>query len=109
MLYGISELSVIPIRKEANDKSEMINQILFGEHFKIFKKDKKWSKISLSHDGYEGWICNKQWTEIKKETYNKIEKETTKITTDIIQSIKKKNLNLLLLDLYSHFIKMDIS
>tara|TARA_B100001540_G_scaffold63417_1_gene57009 strand:+ start:6269 stop:7033 length:765 start_codon:yes stop_codon:yes gene_type:complete len=90
MLYGISELSVIPIRKEANDKSEMINQILFGEHFKIFKKDKKWSKISLSHDGYEGWICNKQWTEIKKETYNKIEKETTKITTDIIQSIKKK-------------------
>ncbi len=31
MKYGISELSIVPIRKEPADSSEMINQILFGE------------------------------------------------------------------------------
>ena len=57
MQYGISELSIIPIRSEASDKSEMISQILFGEHFKVLETRKKWSRIRLAHDSYEGWIC----------------------------------------------------
>ena len=42
MIYGICELSLIPIRKNPSDKSEMVNQLLFGEHFKIIKKEEKW-------------------------------------------------------------------
>ena len=35
------------MRAEAADASEMINQVLFGEHFKVLEVRKKWSKIRL--------------------------------------------------------------
>lgn len=91
MQYGISNLSIIPMRGEASDKSEMVNQILFGEHFKVLNSQKKWSKIRLAHDGYEGWICNKQWVEISLEDYTQLEKEISSITTDILDIIKKES------------------
>ena len=70
MNYGISNLSIVPMRNEAADQSEMVNQIIFGEHFKVLEIRKKWSKIRLAHDSYEGWICNKQWIEIEEDIWN---------------------------------------
>jgi hypothetical protein len=89
MQYGISNLSVIPIRSEAADQSEMVNQLLFGEHFKILDVRKKWSRIRLAHDSYEGWICNKQWQEISEEDYKQLDKDVSTITTDILDIITK--------------------
>jgi hypothetical protein len=43
--YGISETSIVPIRKEPNDRSEMISQLLFGETFQIIEELEKWSFI----------------------------------------------------------------
>ena len=91
MIYGICELSVTPIRKNPSDKSEMVNQLLFGEHFKIIKKEERWSYIRLSHDNYEGWICNKQWIEINEETYLRLDKEIPTITMDLIDIVRKDN------------------
>ena len=62
-------MPVIPMRKTKSDKSEMINQVLFGENFKILKKTKNWSKIKLNHDNYQGWIDNKQYLTIKESNY----------------------------------------
>ena len=53
-------VTVIPIRKLSSHKSEMINQVLFGETFKILKQ-KKWVYINLSHDNYSGWVNNNQY------------------------------------------------
>ena len=89
MKYGISNLSIIPMRNESTDQAEMINQILFGEHFKVLEIRKKWSKIRLAHDSYEGWICNKQWIEIDKDNYKLLDKEISTITTDILDIISK--------------------
>ncbi len=89
MQYGISNLSIVPMRNEPADKAEMINQILFGEHFKVLDNRKKWSRIRLSHDSYEGWICNKQWLEISEEDYIQLDKDVSTITTDILDIIKK--------------------
>lgn len=61
MINGICLLTVIAMRKTKSDKSEMINQILFGETFEIKKQDKNWSHIQLHHDQYEGWIDNNQY------------------------------------------------
>ena len=66
MKYGIAHISIIPMRAEANDKAEMVNQLLFGEHYKIIEKRAKWLKIRLGHDNYEGWICHKQYFQIDK-------------------------------------------
>tara|TARA_B100001142_G_scaffold71782_1_gene72516 strand:+ start:1199 stop:1963 length:765 start_codon:yes stop_codon:yes gene_type:complete len=89
MKYGISTLSIVPMRNEAADQSEMVNQILFGEHFKILETRKKWSKIRLAHDSYEGWICKKQYVEISKEDYIQLDKDISTITTDILDIITK--------------------
>ena len=35
---GISLLSIIPIRAEPSEKSEMVSQLLFGEYFIIVEK-----------------------------------------------------------------------
>ena len=89
MNYGISNLSIVPMRNEAADQSEMVNQIIFGEHFKVLEIRKKWSKIRLAHDSYEGWICNKQWIEIEEDIYKQLDKEVATITTDILDIITK--------------------
>lgn len=89
MQYGISNLSIVPMRNEAADQSEMVNQVIFGEHFKVLEIRKKWSKIRLAHDSYEGWICNKQWIEIEEDIYKQLDKEVATITTDILDIITK--------------------
>ncbi len=92
MRYGIAQLAITPMRAEAADASEMINQVLFGEHFKVLEVRKKWSKIRLSHDKYEGWICNKQWEEIDKITYTELDQQIPTLTTDLLDIVKGEQL-----------------
>tara|TARA_B100000963_G_scaffold53595_1_gene41677 strand:- start:6516 stop:7280 length:765 start_codon:yes stop_codon:yes gene_type:complete len=90
MKYGISELAIVPVRAEASDKAEMVNQVLFGEHFKVIEYRVKWSKIRLAHDEYEGWICNKQWSEIDKKTYDKLGRHDPTLTTELLDIVLKE-------------------
>lgn len=66
-MNGINNLAAIPMRREPSDKSEIVNQVLYGETFLILEKQEKWSKIKLHHDKYEGWIDNKQWVLDKRQ------------------------------------------
>lgn len=84
MHYGICNLSIVPLRIEPNDGSEMVSQLLFGEHFKILEARKKWSKIRISFDNYEGWIDNKQFEEITEEIYLSIVNSETILTSELI-------------------------
>ena len=34
-MFAICNLSSIPLRIEPNDRSEIVSQVLFGEHFEI--------------------------------------------------------------------------
>ncbi len=69
MQYGICNLSIVPLRLEPRDASEMVSQVLYGDVFKVLESRKKWSKIRLSFDDYEGWVDNKQYLEIEKNAY----------------------------------------
>jgi len=88
MKFGISTLSIVPVRQLPSDTAEMTTQLLFGEHFKVLEIRKKWSKVLISYDSYKGWVCNKQITEIDEEEFIKLEKETPTITTDILDIIE---------------------
>lgn len=81
MQYGICNLSVIPGRIEPDDKSEMITQLLFGEHFTVLRKQGNWLYIRCSYDQYECWIDTKQVQEISFETWNEL--ESREITTSM--------------------------
>lgn len=87
MEYGICNLSIVPVRKEPTDLSEMVTQILYGEHFKVLEKRKKWSFIRISFDGYEGWIDNKQFFEISEWDYSDLEAEPLKLSSDIVDFV----------------------
>jgi len=88
MQFGISILSIIPIRELPTDTSEMTTQLIFGEHYKIVEQRKKWSRIKIAHDKYTGWISNNQIHIIDQEEYDKLEKEVATLTTDILDIIE---------------------
>ncbi|CAI8415157.1 MAG: Gamma-D-glutamyl-L-lysine endopeptidase [Flavobacterium sp. SCGC AAA160-P02] len=90
MLYGICNLSIVPLRSEDSDSSEMVSQVLFGEDFEVLEKNKKWSKIRLSFDNYEGFIDNKQYLEIDQETHKKLSSSEHYYTNEIIDFITNK-------------------
>jgi len=54
MQYGICVLSVVPVRSEPADTSEIVSQLLFGELFRIAETRNSWSKIIMAYDNYEG-------------------------------------------------------
>ena len=84
MNYGISNLSIIPVRIEPSEKSEMVTQILFGEHFEMCEQMVGWTNVKLAYDGYEGWVDSKMITPINGRTLSKIENSPFAITSDVI-------------------------
>lgn len=87
MQYGISGLSIIPVRKEPSEKSEMITQILYGEHFEVFETIVGWCRVKLAYDDYEGWIDQKMITPLNDRMLQKIEKSPVAVSTDIFNII----------------------
>ncbi len=83
--YGICRLSVVPVRRDAADSSEMISQLLFGEHYRVLEKSDglTWYRIQNAFDGYEGWIDAKQHNEISEAYFTQINDSEYKISTDL--------------------------
>ena len=82
-MYGICNLSIVPCRKEPSDKSEMVTQLLFGEHFELLDTKGNWQLIRIAYDGYECWIDKKQFQPISD--IKGISDSTTAVTTDLLQ------------------------
>jgi hypothetical protein len=95
MKYGICNLSIVPMRFEASDKAELVSQVLYGEYFKIIESRKKWSKIRLAYDKYEGWIDNKQFIEISEVDYKNLESEPLILSQDMVDFVATENNQLL--------------
>ena len=53
MQFGICNLSIVSLRVEPSDKSELISQVLFGEYFKVLEKRSKWSRVRIYFDKCE--------------------------------------------------------
>lgn len=70
--FGVCNLSLVPMRTEPSDKSEMCSQLLFGDHFSILESTEKWSRILTAYDEYEGWIDNKQFTHINPAGFDRL-------------------------------------
>ena len=91
MQYGICNLSIVPLRNEPTDTSELVSQVIYGDFFKIIEKRKKWIKIRLVFDKYEGWIDSKQYHEISENQYKTLHKEAPRLSTDFVEFIEDEN------------------
>ncbi len=94
-MFGICNLAIIPLRADSNDRSEIVSQVLFGEHFEVLESLKQWAKIKLQYDGYEGWIDSKQFQPISKEQYNQLSEDAVILNSDLVEYITSRN-NLLM-------------
>lgn len=81
MQYGICNLSIVPIRLTPEENSEMVAQLLYGDHFKVLEHRKFWSRIRIAFDGIEAWVSNNQYIFIEEDEYDALE-----ATTDIALS-----------------------
>ncbi len=87
MNYGISGLSIIPLRKDPSERSEMTSQVLFGEHFEVHEQFMGWCRVTHGYDGYEGWIDQKMITELSERAYYKVVNSPSAVCTDIFNII----------------------
>ncbi|MBD3889359.1 C40 family peptidase [Olleya marilimosa] len=91
MQFGICNLSILPLRLEPSDTSELVSQVLYGDIFKVLEQRKQWSKIRLAYDKYEGWIDNKQYLEITEDSYKNLNLETLKLSSDLVEFVQDEN------------------
>jgi len=101
MKYGICPISIVPLRAQASDTSELVTQVLYGEIMKVLEKRKKWSRIRLEFDRYEGWIDNKQFVFIEEFDYKKLKEEMPRLSSDLVDFISTSEGQLLTIPLGS--------
>jgi gamma-D-glutamyl-L-lysine dipeptidyl-peptidase len=97
MEFGVCALSVIPMRAEPGDRSEMVSQLLFGEWYHILIKKSKWYKIKTGYDGYEGWIAENQHREIHERYYHKLNTAKHPVSLEMVHSSSTKEKQLLII------------
>ncbi|WP_298152905.1 C40 family peptidase [Flavobacterium sp.] len=90
-MYGICNLAIIPLRAEASDKSEIVSQVLFGEHFEVLEQYGPWAKIKLHYDQYEGWVDVKQFQVVSKNDYLQLCEDAVVLNADLIEYVTSGN------------------
>ena len=71
-VFGVCNLSLVPFRAGASDRSEMVSQLVFGDHFEVLETQDRWVRIRAGYDEYEGWIDPKQYIPVDRETFESL-------------------------------------
>ena len=64
-----NNLPILNVYKKKSLRSEIVTQILYGETFKIIKKNRNWFKIKNDLDHYQGYIKKKKFPISQKNTH----------------------------------------
>lgn len=91
MQHGICTLSIVPARKEPSGTSEMVTQLLFGEHYTILEPGEDWLRIKTAFDNYECWINAKQHTKIPESLFQQLEKQDAIYSNELVQLLHNKS------------------
>jgi hypothetical protein len=59
MTKGICKYPLIACRKDANERAEMVSQLLYGESYEVIEDQGDWLHIRNNADHYESWIDSK--------------------------------------------------
>jgi hypothetical protein len=70
-LHAFCKAGIAPVRAEANDRSEIVTQLLFGELVEILEVNNQWLHIRSFMDGYEGWIDYKQVQDVREKEFSR--------------------------------------
>lgn len=90
MYYGICLLSVVPCRREPSSTSEMVTQLLFGEHYSVKEQNDNWVQIVTAYDNYECWISRKQHNKISEAAFKSLELQSPVLSAEFLHNITNK-------------------
>lgn len=90
MTGGICYLSIVPVRSEPSDRSEMVNQLLFGDLLEVLESSGNWIRIRTWHDAYEGWCDRKQIQLLTDETIEILKGSSLQVVTDITATLSTR-------------------
>lgn len=93
MKQGLITLAAVSCKAEASNKSEQINQLLFGESYTILEEASDWYKITSAYDSYEGWIHKKHHTPITNQEFKKLQVNLSSVSLDILGVLKENRRN----------------
>jgi gamma-D-glutamyl-L-lysine dipeptidyl-peptidase len=86
-MYGICHLSIVPCRRDPSDRSEMVTQLLFGDHFEVLETQGSWCRILSAYDNYECWIDKKQFIPILQPTFDILSSPEIYCSNELVQVI----------------------
>lgn len=90
MKFGFTKLSIIPVRAENREQSEMVTQLLFGDIFTVVSEKKNWLEIQIEADGYEGWVDKTMFFEISEAQFEQIKHTKPPINNNLICYLESK-------------------
>lgn len=90
-MFGVCNLSIVPVRKEVSDKSELVTQLMFGDFYSLVEETEKWVKIKAVADQYEGWIDKLQHYAIEESHFNEAIMQTHSINFDDVALVDSKH------------------
>jgi hypothetical protein len=91
MQHGICTLSLVPGRKDPSGTSEMVTQLLFGEHYTVLEAGEEWLRIRIAFDDYECWINGKQHTPIGEVLFTQLQQQDFIYSSELVQVIHNKS------------------
>ena len=94
MKYGICNLSVMPIRKEGSQTSEMVSQLLYNELYEVLDEKPGWYLIKTLEDQYEGWIQAIQHEEISASAFLELQAQTRYLVDQTVLEHKGRLLSI---------------
>ena len=69
MEYGINMQATVSVREMPSRKSQMVNQLLFGDLFVVKARKDEWCLIETIDDKYEGWVYQIQVKAISEDFF----------------------------------------
>jgi hypothetical protein len=85
--FGVCLLACIPGRADANERSEMVTQLLFGDSYVILEEREKWIRVSCAHDKYECWVDKGQHFSIDLAEYERIQPDNMSVVVDPVNYV----------------------
>ena len=94
MEFAVCVVPAAAIRNKTSHKTEMTNQLLFGETVEILKvKKEQWYKIRSLHDKYEGYVRSNLVQVIEESEAKQI---SPWVMTDLVNFIETNNDDMLI-------------
>lgn len=70
MKYAVNLNTVLPVRAEPRESSEMVTQLLFGEFCRILGEENGFCLVENYLDGYKGWADKKMLHEVEDNIFH---------------------------------------